>query len=198
MYKRLFLSTGYLALGLFLTRPAYAHPGHGEADLVNGFIHPITGVDHLLAMVLVGMIAGRIGGRALYTLPSAFLCMMIAGAASGISGTQLPFFEVGITLSLIVFGLLLASNARLGTAIASVLAGAFAVFHGYAHGSEMPLSSDAIGYAAGFLAATALLHLLGIVIYYASSRFGQTLKVLPRLVGGVSMVFGAMLATGLA
>ena len=194
MNKRALMFASYATLGLFLAGPAYAHPGHGEAGLIHGFLHPVTGIDHLLAMVLVGMIAAQMRGRALYILPAAFMSMMVIGAAIGISGTSLPYFEVGITLSLIVFGLALAANVKAGTAIASALVGGFALFHGSAHGAEMPLSSDAVGYAAGFVAATALLHLLGILISCTGMR---PLKFLPRLVGGASVVIGTMLAVGL-
>lgn len=130
MHKRLLALAGYATLGFSLPTLAYAHPGHADGGLAGGFLHPVSGVDHLLAMVLIGIIAAQIGGRALYALPLSFIGMMTVGAAFGIVGFSLPYVELGIIFSLIVFGLLVALNTRMPTAVATVLAGGFALFHG--------------------------------------------------------------------
>lgn len=143
---------------------ALAHPGHHEAaGWAAGLHHPIGGLDHLLAMVAVGIIAGLLGGRALWMLPATFLAMMTAGAVLAAAGIVLPFVEPAIAASLVAFALL-AVGARLVplTALAG-LVGAFAVFHGAAHGAEMPETASGLAYGAGFLAGTALLHAAGLL-----------------------------------
>lgn len=191
MNRRLLLVAGAVASGLFLPTLAHAHPGHGDAGLFHGFMHPMTGTDHLLAMVLVGMIGAQIGGRAIYALPAAFIAMMVVGAGLGLSGFALPAVELGIAFSLIAFGLLLATRAGAGTAVATAVAGGFALFHGHAHGAEIPAGSGSLGYIAGFVAATAILHLAGIAISLAAGKSAQTSTVLPRVLGAISVLVGA-------
>ncbi|GEP11219.1 hypothetical protein MGN01_30640 [Methylobacterium gnaphalii] len=148
-----------------MTTGAWAHPGHGGTQsLAAGMLHPVTGADHVLAMVAVGLIGALRGGRAVWALPATFLTLMVAGAGFGLAGLKLPYAEPAILASVIVFGLLALVSRRLPTAALAGLIGAFAVFHGYAHFTEMPESASAPLYGLGFLVVTAFLHTIGIAI----------------------------------
>src|SRR5262245_28932012 len=142
---------------------ALAHTGLEHAvSFASGFKHPWSGLDHMLAMVAVGLWAGLNGGRALWAWPMAFVGLMVAGGALGISGIALPMVEPGILASVIVLGLLVLMAAQLPVALGAALVAAFAVLHGHAHGAELPAQASAASYAAGFALATALLHRLGL------------------------------------
>lgn len=176
---------------LLLPQAALAHPGHGEAaGLARGFLHPLGGADHVLAMVAVGLLAGLRGGRALLALPAAFLALMAAGAGLGAAGLPLPFAETGIALSIVAFGLAAMVGLRLPVAALAALVGGFAVFHGYAHGAEMPETASGLTYGLGFLAGTALLHAAGIGLGLIAAR-ARGLRTAPVL-------GGALVASGLA
>ena len=162
-----------LALALLILTPsfAFAHTGLGhEAGFVHGFDHPIGGLDHVLAMVAVGVFAFVLGGRALWLVPLSFVAMMIVGFAIGIAQVDLPFVELGIALSSVVIGAAAAWGRPMPVAAAMALVGVFAVFHGHAHGAEMPANASGLAYAAGFAVSTALLHLSGIVAAFAVAR----------------------------
>ncbi len=159
------ISIAIAVLAALVPQAAYAHTGVGDASgFVHGFMHPIGGLDHVLAMVTVGLFAAHLGGRALWLVPASFVTMMAAGGALGFYGVNLPFIEVGIALSVVVLGAVVALQANLPLAAAMGLVGLFAIFHGHAHGAEMPMNVSAAGYGAGFLIATALLHATGIGI----------------------------------
>ena len=159
------ISIAIAVLASLVPQAAYAHTGVGDASgFVHGFVHPIGGIDHVLAMVTVGLFAAHLGGRALWLVPASFVTMMAAGGALGFYGVNLPFIEVGIALSVVVLGAVVALQANLPLAAAMGLVGLFAIFHGHAHGAEMPMDVSAAGYGAGFLIATALLHATGIGI----------------------------------
>lgn len=163
-----------LALGLTLAlvpSAAFAHTGAGDAhDLIHGFMHPMGGVDHLLAMVAVGVFAVALGGRALYAVPAAFVGMMVAGFLLGIAGVQLPFMELVIGASSVVIAGAALFGRSMKVAAASALVGVFAVFHGVAHGAELPLGASGWEFALGFVVATAALHLAGIGATLAAIR----------------------------
>ena len=152
---------GALALAPSL---AFAHTGHGDAEgFVHGFMHPIGGLDHVLAMVAVGIFAAQLGGRAIWAVPATFVALMALGGFLGMAGIDVPFVEFGITLSIVALGGAVAlgwKNWPLGAAMAVV--GFFAIFHGHAHGAEMPTDASGLAYAGGFMTATALLHMAGI------------------------------------
>lgn len=155
-----------LALVVLILTPsfAFAHTGLGhEAGFMHGFDHPIGGLDHILAMVAVGVFAFVLGGRALWLVPLSFVAMMIVGFALGTAQIDLPFVELGIALSSIVIGAAAAWGRPMPVAAAMGLVGVFAVFHGHAHGAEMPADASGLSYAAGFALSTALLHLSGII-----------------------------------
>ncbi|QRM27742.1 HupE/UreJ family protein [Microvirga sp. VF16] len=139
-----------------------AHTGHGDvAGFTHGMAHPIGGIDHVLAMVAVGILAARIGGRALWLLPSTFISVMAGAAVLGMVGFDLPSFDVWIAGSLVAFGLAVAYPSHLSSLTGAGLIAVFAIFHGYAHGTEMPAGVSGLAYAAGFLMATTLLIGLG-------------------------------------
>lgn len=151
-----------LIICLLLPAVAWAHPGHrAEAGFLSGFAHPLSGPDHLLAMLAVGIWASQRGSRALIAWPVAFVALMAAGSLSAISGVRMPFIEQGIVASLLVFGLMIASAIRLPLPAGTAIVGAFALFHGAAHGVEMPAGNPLL-YMAGVALSTALLHATGI------------------------------------
>ena len=142
---------------------AFAHTGVGPAhDLLHGLAHPLTGLDHILAMFAVGLWAAQRGGRAIWFVPLTFVLVMTLGGALGMSGISFPFVEQGIVLSVIILGVLVAAAIRLPLPISAGIVGLFALVHGYAHGAEIPSSASGFSYALGFAAATALLHVAGI------------------------------------
>jgi urease accessory protein len=154
------------AIGLTaLATPALAHTGHGgAADFVSGFMHPLLGLDHVLAMLAVGVLGARQGGRAMLAIPAGFLGAMLAGGVAGFAGLGLPLVELGILGSIVVLGLAIVFAERLPAAAAVVLAAAFGLFHGHAHGGEMATDAVFASVAAGFVFATALLHVAGSAI----------------------------------
>ncbi len=161
MMKKLILSATVLMTTASL---AEAHTGLGATGFVHGFIHPFTGYDHIVAMVAVGLFAAIIGGRARYLVPSSFVAMMMAGAAWAMAGFTMPFVEAGITASMFVLGGVVLLRWRAPIALAMALCGFFAVFHGFAHGSEMPIEATGFEYGAGFVIATIILHAIGLSV----------------------------------
>lgn len=144
---------------------AFAHPGHGEeSGLLAGFIHPFGGIDHLLAMTAVGLFAAQLGGRALWAVPATFVAVMVIGGVLGAAGVPLPFVETAIALSVLVFGLVIFLRMSPPVLAAMALVGIFAIFHGHAHGTEMPVNGSALDFGIGFMVATALLHGFGITL----------------------------------
>ncbi|WP_210495936.1 HupE/UreJ family protein [Microvirga antarctica] len=154
-----------------LASPALAHTGVGTtSDLTSGFLHPIGGLDHVLAMVAAGLFASVLGGRARWALPATFVAMMILGGTLGFAGLSLPGVEGWISLSVVVLGLVVMVGKAWPIGAAAGMVGGFAIFHGYAHGAEMPVAAGAGLYTLGFVAATALLHAVGVGAGIASSR----------------------------
>jgi urease accessory protein len=152
-------------VALFTGSSAYAHMGTGLAGgFESGFRHPFTGVDHLLAMVSVGLWGAFLGRPLIFALPVIFPAVMVAGAAMGMFGVPLPPVEIGIALSVTVLGSCIALSLKAPVWAASLIVAIFAIFHGYAHGKELPSAADPIGYSLGFVLATGSLHVLGIGI----------------------------------
>jgi urease accessory protein len=141
---------------------AFAHPGHDGASLVSGFLHPLGGFDHIIAMVAVGLLAARLGGRALWLVPASFVAAMTVAGLAGMADAGLPYVETGIALSVVVLGAVAVFGVAMPVAAAMGLVAFFAIFHGYAHGIEMPETASGLAYGAGFVAATAILHGIGI------------------------------------
>lgn len=152
-------------LALFALTPflAQAHIVPGEANsFTSGLNHPLHGLDHILAMVAVGLWAAQLGGRSLWLVPATFVSLMTVGGALGMMGFHLPMVEAGILVSVLVLGLLVATKARLPLILSMGVTGLFAIFHGHSHGTEIPMAASGITYALGFVAATAALHACGI------------------------------------
>jgi len=153
---------------------AQAHAGIGATHgFLFGLAHPFSGLDHLVAMLAVGLWAAQLGGRALWLVPLSFVSAMALSGLSATFAAPIPFIEGGITLSLLVLGVLIAAAIRLPVVVSAAIVGVFAVFHGYAHGIEMPQNSDALTYAAGFILATATLHLSGIGLAVLARQHSQ-------------------------
>jgi urease accessory protein len=146
-----------------LAEPALAHTGHSLAGgFAGGFLHPLFGLDHVVAMVAVGLWGAFLGAPAIFILPVVFPLVMAFGGVLGILGIPLPGVEIGIAVSAVVLGLMVALAAKPHLAVAALLVGLFAIFHGYAHGTELPDGADAVAYSLGFVIATGVLHLCGI------------------------------------
>ncbi|MGE0612576.1 MAG: HupE/UreJ family protein [Hyphomicrobiales bacterium] len=178
-----------------LATPALAHTGAGSTgSFMAGLGHPIGGLDHVLAMVAVGLWAALRGGRAVWVWPLAFVTVMLLGGALGMSGVQLPFVEPGILASIVVLGVLTALAADVPVAAGAVLIAIFALFHGHAHGTEAPATGAALLYAAGFALATAALHGVGIAFGLASK--GALWRNLVRGAGAVTAALGVLLFAG--
>lgn len=152
-------------LTLFVVTNAHGHAEVGVAGgLVNGFLHPIYGLDHLVAMVAVGLWGAQLGNPAIWLLPITFPIVMAIGALLGVVGVPLPAIEVGISASAIILGAMVALALRPPLWIAALIVAAFAIWHGYAHGNELPDAVNPLAYGVGFVVATGLLHLCGIVL----------------------------------
>lgn len=169
------------ALGLAaaaVAAPAEAHTGTGLAGgFVSGFLHPLSGPDHLLAMVSVGLWGAILGRPLLVALPVIFPTLMAAGAVLGMANVPLPPVELGIALSVLILGGAIAAAYRAPVWLACALVAGFAIFHGYAHGRELPSAADPVGYSTGFVLSTGLLHVVGIAIGALKDRRGGLLAV---------------------
>lgn len=176
--------------GALATDPALAHTGQGATGLEHGLLHPLTGLDHVLAMVCVGVLGVTLGGAAVWALPLTFVSMMVAGGLVGMAGIELPLVEAGIALSLVALGLALSLRLRPPLVVSTLAVAFFAIFHGYAHGAEAPESASGMVYAAGFVVATALLHAIGAVGGWWIERRGARVvsQIGGAIVGGIGVV----------
>ena len=172
---------------------AYAHTGLGEVDgIVSGFCHPFTGLDHLCAMIGVGLWAAQRGGRSIWLIPLAFLCVMALGGLLGMFAVSIPFVEPGIVASILILGILIAAAIRMPLMLGILLVGTFALFHGHAHGAEMPHTVSGVMYGIGFLAATALLHACGVGFGLITRQTGSAWLL--RTTGAALILCGLFLA----
>lgn len=178
-----------VAMTLGMSDPAIAHTGHGVAfSFSSGLLHPFGGLDHVLAMIAVGLLAAQLGGRALWLVPGTFVTVMALAAAAGVSGLPLPGTEYGVLLSIVAISLPVAFALGMPVALAMALVGVFAIFHGYAHGAELPDNATAAPYVAGFALATAL-----ISFGLALGRLAMGRPAL-RIAGGAIVLAGCFLA----
>jgi urease accessory protein len=198
MKRAVFAPAAALASIALFADEALAHTGAGPvAGLTAGLSHPIGGLDHVLAMVAAGILAAQLGGRAIWLVPAAFVAMMAAGGLLGVAGVAVPFIEQGIAGSVVILGFVIALGRRLPLATAVALAGGLAIFHGHAHGTEMPADAAGFAYGAGFVLATALLHAAGMALGIGMRKFGEALApVAVRIAGGVIASAGLALAAG--
>src|ERR1700744_4172905 len=157
------LGGGLALIVVALATPALTPTGTGlPGGFQSGFLHPFSGFDHLLAMISVGLWGAFLGRPLVVALPVIFPTVMAFGAALGMANVPLPPVEIGIAFSVLLLGAVIALNVKAPVWAACLIVAIFAIFHGYAHGKELPSAADPIGYAVGFMLATGLLHLLGI------------------------------------
>lgn len=175
--------------------PAYAHVGLGAvSSFHSGFMHPLSGLDHMTVMVAVGLWGALKGGKAIWAWPLAFVAVMLFGGILGMTGVPLPFVEPGILASVVVLGLLVALAVDLPVTAGIAVIGLFALFHGHAHGAEVPKDAGGFEYMAGFALATASLHAAGIGF---GLGLGLRFRGLARAAGGVCAALGAGLIFGI-
>ncbi len=187
-----FLRIMLAAAALLSADPALAHTGVGAVHgFAAGFAHPMLGFDHLLAMVAVGLWAALVGGRALWAWPLAFTGVMVVGAGLGFAPLGLPHLELSIGVSVVLLGLAAAFQLSLPVLAGAGLCGFFALFHGYAHGAEIPVEADASAYVAGFTLATMMLHAAGLAVGSAMIRVDRVW--LPGLSGAAVATAGIVL-----
>ena len=191
MLKRLSVTAAMLGAA---TAPAFAHLNPAEhGSLMAGATHPLFGADHILAMVAVGLWAATLGGRAVWTVPAAFVGTMLVGFALAMTGAALPFVEPAILASVVALGLLVAMAVRLPVAVSAAVVGVFALFHGFAHGGELG-GAGAGSFALGFALATIALHAAGIALGQGLGARGGS--ILPRILGGATALAGLTLMVG--
>ncbi|TIQ01770.1 MAG: HupE/UreJ family protein [Mesorhizobium sp.] len=180
------------ALAALTPSLAFAHSGGAH---VHGFFagleHPLFGMDHLLAMIAVGIIGARAGWRSIVLVPLFFVSAMVAGALLGLTGIALPSLETGIALSLVVFGAIVALARPLPLAAAAALTALFGLFHGNAHGLEIPEGAGGIAYAAGFLLGTSMLHAIGVLSVFKLARWPMTVRTAGLATSLVGMAMAA-------
>jgi urease accessory protein len=195
MLKRFSAAAALCAAPMFalMSAPASAHVdplAHGA--MASGLLHPFSGADHMLAMIAVGLWAAQLGGKARFAVPATFVAVMAAGFGLALIGAPLPFVEPAILASVIGLGLLAALAVKLPTSLGMAIVGGFALFHGYAHGAELG-GANALTFGLGFVAATAILHGVGLGLgAWASARsaaIGRLLGALTAL-GGAALMFG--------
>ncbi|MEJ2028481.1 MAG: HupE/UreJ family protein [Maritimibacter sp.] len=195
--KQMFLST--LAL-LLIASPAAAHVPPGQyGSFAAGMTHPLFGLDHILAMVSVGLWASVLGGRALWAVPTAFVSFMVVGFLLAVTGVPLPFVEPMILASTVALGLLVTTTLKMDVVAGAAIVGLFALFHGHAHGAEMG-TANALHFGPGFVLATAMLHAAGVgigaMVGRLTARYGASGNLVMRGLGalttltGLSLVFG--------
>lgn len=159
---------------LVLEAALMAHAGVGSVSgLQAGLTHPLHGSDHIVTMLAVGFWASQMGGRALWAVPVSFMSMLSVGAIVGLQGIQVPLVEEVILASVIVLGAFIAFGIKLPIGVGSFIAGVFAIFHGYAHGAEMPMNTDGLAYEIGFILATGMLHISGIALAIGIRKTSQ-------------------------
>lgn len=192
--RYLLLPLVMLALpGVVLAHEASSLP---LGSFIGGLTHPVLGPDHFLAMVSVGILSAQIGGRAIWTVPATFVVVMALGGLLGLLAVPLSAVEAGIGFSVLVLGIAIAADRRLPIVLAMLAVGFFAIFHGYAHGAEMPLVAEPMRYAAGFLCGTAALHVLGVIIGDIPRHYAGG-KLVLRFIGGGIAGIGSWFVLGM-
>ena len=176
---------------LFFSSALSAHEAQSlpYGPFLSGITHPVLGFDHLLAMVSVGMISAQIGGRAIWTVPATFVVVMFFGGLFGLNYGGLTGYEIGIAISVLLLGSALAADKKLNAGFAMIAVAVFAVFHGYAHGEEIPTIAEPPPYVAGFMTGTIILHIAGVVLADISTHYEKG-KILLRFLGGFIALSG--------
>ena len=184
-----------LTLLFIASSTALAHTGEGiTGGFMSGFLHPIAGFDHVTAMVAVGILGAFLGRPAIWVLPVVFPLVMAFGGVLGIMGIHIPHIETGIAVSSVVLGLIIALALKMPLWVAAILVAVFSIFHGHAHGTELPNAANPLSYSVGFVVSTGLLHLAGIAI-------GELIRwptgvIIARAIGGIIALAGVGFLTG--
>lgn len=178
------------AIGSMLAFPsmAFSHTVADGGGFISGLSHPVLGFDHLLAMLSVGILSAQIGGKAIWTIPSTFVAVMLVGGILGIQGIKVFSVEFGIAFSVLVLGIAIAAAKKLPVFWVMIFVGFFAIFHGYAHGTEMPYLAKPAFYVCGFVAGTAGIHIAGVLIGLFAVKFqhgGQVLRYFGAGIAGI-------------
>lgn len=171
---------------IMLPSNVYAHETVVAGGFISGLSHPILGFDHLLAMISVGIVSAQMGGRAIWTVPATFVVVMLIGGILGLQGFPMFSVELGISLSVFVLGIAIAANKKLPAIVVMVFVGFFAIFHGHAHGTEMPTLAQPVLYALGFVAGTIGIHLAGVFIGVFSKKIPDGQQLLRYLGAGIA------------
>jgi urease accessory protein len=177
-----------IAILLLSSTHVFAHTGGTGGGFVSGFSHPIGGLDHVIAMIAVGLWGAQLGKPSVWLLPIAFPLLMACGAAFGLMGYPLPFVEIGIAVSAIVLGLMVLIEARPPLTVSIIIVAFFAIFHGHAHGTELPAGESGMLYSIGFVVATGLLHAIGISI--GIIHHWRTGRLILRTAGAMVLIGG--------
>lgn len=197
MNKKVLYSVIFAILIGSIPSVAYAHDGSNVpfGGFLSGLVHPVLGYDHLLAMLSVGILSAQIGGRAIWTVPATFVGVMAVGGALGLIDIGLTATELGIAASLVLLGSIIAAERSLPVRLAMLGVGFFAIFHGYAHGAEMPTTAEPVLYAFGFLTGTALIHIAGLIIGDIAKHYERG-KIILRVGGGLIALVGVLFIAG--
>jgi urease accessory protein len=193
LYKRILFAATVLVLASVSSVAAYAHPGHVDgAGFGLGFLHPLNGLDHMLAMLAVGLWAVQAGGRNLWIMPAIFVAALLAGGLAGMEGA--PSMEIGVAGSLVVLGGAIFLAQRVPLWLGGFAVGLMGLLHGLAHGVEIPLAGSAAGYVAGFVVACLVLHGAGMILGLAGRS--EFWKQAIRLGGGATAALGVLYLAG--
>lgn len=195
---KLWLGT-LIAIFILLIPPvAFAHEGDTirYGSFLAGLFHPVLGLDHFLAMLSVGIISSQIGGRAIWFVPATFIVVMAIGWGLGLVDVGLTFVELGIAISVVVLGVAIAANRSLSLGLTMAAVGLFAIFHGYAHGVEMPSVANPTRYALGFLSGTTIIHLIGVLVGDIPTRYEQKSTIFMAL-GSAIAIIGLLFVFGI-
>ena len=178
----------FIGIMLILPNLAYAHTVPGGGGFMSGFSHPVLGFDHLLAMLSVGILSAQMGGKAIWKVPATFVAVMLVGGILGMEGIELFSVELGIILSVLALGFSIASEKKFPAFLAMIFVGFFAIFHGHAHGSEMPYLAKPMYYALGFVTGTAAIHIAGVFIGLIMLKLKSGAQLLRYLGAGIAGV----------
>ncbi len=181
------------SLTLFLALPAQAHELHSGGGFISGFNHPVLGFDHLLAMICVGLLSTRLGGRAIWTVPAIFVLFMLFGGIIGLLSIPIPFVEFGIAASVLLLGLALAIDKKLPQWLVMAFVAIFAIFHGHAHGVEMPQLAKPALYVLGFICGTSAIHIVGVILGIAMQQKDPKNHMVRSSGGAIALVGGYLL-----
>jgi len=177
-----------LLVASLLPQFVWAHDVEGAGGFMSGFSHPVLGFDHLLAMISVGILSAQMGGRAIWSVPSVFVGVMLIGGVLGMQGVPLISVELGIAFSVFALGLALVAEKKAPPMLAMLFVGIFAIFHGHAHGTEMPYLAEPMLYALGFFIGTATLHIFGVFVGVFAKKVThgeQLLRYLGAAIAGI-------------